>query len=103
MRAAMEYTNETLGVKFSLPDRPNVRQQLAFRGNILATDADDLFLRYFMGAMALISNWECGIMPDPRAVNWDAATDPRLTDIVVWVSNTVGGHMSALDDVPKNS
>jgi hypothetical protein len=33
----------------------------------------------------------------------DEATDPAMTDLIVWASLAVQRHMNSLDNLPKNS
>lgn len=93
----MEYKRD--GCTFTVPDRPNVEQQLMYYS---AAGGRNFFLRYWMGARALIEKWECPLLPDP---NTDLATltDPRITDILIWAGLEVMKHMNALEELPKNS
>jgi hypothetical protein len=98
-----EYENAELGVSFSLPVSLTVREQLAFRERVFVTASEDLYSRYWAGAVPLLKDWECEDIPDPAAVDLDVETRVQITDIVNWVSNTVALHMTELEDVPKNS
>lgn len=97
----MEFANKELGVKFTVPDRPTVRQQLAWLGAAAGRNPEDLFDRYWAGAKALIQSWECEALPDYK-VELDAISNPTQTSVIVWVALEVRNHMNALEDLPKN-
>lgn len=114
----MEFKVKELGLKFSIPDRPTVAQQLAYSGQIFATRDADIFWRNWMAATALITEWECKAIPDYRkvyqsrvegeepdaeAVYLDEETNPTVAHALIRVGNEVGLFLAALEDVPKNS
>lgn len=112
----MEYINERLDIRFTLPDRPTVGQQLRYRGHVFATGTftDDVYLRYWAGFLGLFEEWTsakkskdkykpCDFLPDPKEVNFETQTDMRVTDAVMWAGNTAAGYMMSLDELPKNS
>ncbi len=100
----MEYVNENLGVKFTLPDEVTVRQQLAYRGRVFAAGllTEDIYLRYWSGFLALYDSWECKLLPDPKGLDVDSATDPGIADLIFWVGNRTAQHMLNLEELPKN-
>ena len=97
----MHYEHEKLGVSFDIADRFTVREQLAFRAKISAAAAESSYVRYWQAAQTVIQNWTCELLPDPAALDLDAADDARLADIVQWTANTVAGHMINLGTPPK--
>lgn len=101
-----EYENEALGVKFTLPDRLNPFQQLAFDGRI-AQATGGPYVRFWYGAVELIELWECESIPVLRDFNLhedvdDAEQFKAIMDIVKFVANTTATHMIELEAVPKN-
>ena len=98
----MEFASQEFGVKFTVPDRPTVRQQLAWFGAAAGRDPSDLFVRYWEGAKTLIQSWECAALPDYK-VELDNISDPTQTNVIVWVAIQVRNHISAMEDLPKNS
>lgn len=95
------YEHETLGVAFDVADRFTVRQQLAFRGAIAEARGESAYVRYWQAAQTVMENWQCDLVPDPAALDLDAADDVRLANIVQWTANSVAGHMAELDTPPK--
>lgn len=100
----MEYKNERLGVTFSVPDKPTVRQQMAYYGAYGYSPVDkDRPVRMWEAALELIEAWECENIPDPKALDLDTETSPTAASVAIWAGSTVFVYMSDLDDVPKNS
>lgn len=97
-----EYRSDALGVKFELPDRVTVRQQLAFRSRVAVVQPDEAFVAYWLAALGLLSDWECERVPDPAALNMDEAVEPAVADIVQYTANTAAAHMLALRHPGKN-
>lgn len=98
----MEYENKKLGVKFTIPDVLTVRQQLRFRSSIFLADDRDKYERFWNGAVELIDNWECELIPNLKTLDLDKETNMQITQIVQFVGNTVAGHMTTIGAVPKN-
>lgn len=97
----MKYENERLGCSFEVPDRPTVRQQLEWYGEMAQAKGKDQFVRHWEAAKTLISGWECAALPDPKA-SLDQMTNPSQTQVVIWAGTQVLMHMNRLEDVPKN-
>lgn len=99
-----EYKSERLGVKFELPDKLTVAQQLSFRSALFLSADRDKFRRFWDGAVELIvpNSWESEVIPDYKAVNLDEETDGRMVDIIHFVGTTTAGHLAAIGAVPKN-
>lgn len=98
------YENEALGISFEVPDRFTVREQLAFRAAVAEARGESSYVRYWTAAqaVAVIQEWVCELVPDPAALDLDAAEDSRVADVVQWTANTVAGHMLKLETPPKN-
>lgn len=108
-----EYVNERLNVRFTVPERVTVMDQLEYKGRIAGTQQATIFLRHWQGAVPLIRDWTsnewdesgfkpCKSLPEPGAVDLAEETAVVVTDIVFWASNAVAGHMQQLGQVPKN-
>lgn len=54
-----EFTNDDLGLRFTLPDNPTVGQQLRYRGRVFATGyfTEDVYLRMWLGFLGLYGEW----------------------------------------------
>jgi hypothetical protein len=98
----MEYTNESLGVAFELPDKITVRQQLRFRSAIAFANGPAMYERFWAGAVELVTEWKSEDWPDIKAIDLDAADDVRLADLVQYVGDVTGAHMVELRSAPKN-
>ena len=97
----MEYANELKKTSFEIPDKFTVRKQLEFF-SATGDSSQPLFIRHWLGALTVITNWKSEKIPDLDKLDIDNATDPDITDIVIWVGVTVVIHMNKLQDVPKN-
>lgn len=99
----MRYESEDLGVSFELPDMLTVREQLLFRSRIAERARESYFARYWYAAQTVIREWQCDTIPDPAAFDMDDPDeDGMLANVVMWVANTVTGHMAGIDIPPKN-
>lgn len=96
----MEFKNDDC--TFTIPDRPTVRQQLAWFSAVSGHDQNDLMERYWDGAKALIQKWECAALPDYK-VDIDTIDKPTQTAVMIWAGMQVLNFMRALEDVPKNA
>ena len=97
------FENEELGLRFTVPEHPTVRQQLQWRASTGSGEIDDIYLRLWRGVRKLIGEWECEAVPDPAALNIDEVTNPTVTRIVAWACEQTNLHMTGLEDVPGNS
>lgn len=84
--------------KFTVPDRPTVRQQLEY---FSAGAGLPMALRHWEGAKTLIQSWECEKLPDHK-VDLDTISDPAATTIIIAAGADVVRFMNSLDEVPKN-
>ena len=98
----MEYKNDDPKVRFTVPDKPTVKQQLEYLGAATTMGGKDLFLALWRGALTLIDEWECEIIPDVHKVDLDKITSLKQTELVTWVGMQVRKFVNDLDDVPKN-
>ena len=96
----MEFSNDK--VKFTVPDRPTVRQQMHWFGAVSGGDKSEIYTRYWDAAKTLIDKWECAELPDYKA-DMDSLTNPTQTHIMIWAGLQVLEFMNKLEDIPKNS
>lgn len=96
------YTNDKLGLSFAVPDSVTVKKQLQFKSAISASEKVDVYEQFWKGAIVVMQDWQCALLPDPAALDLEKETNPRVADIVVWAGNQVAAHMFSLEDVPKN-
>jgi len=97
----MEFRREDPDCRFTVPDRPTVRQQMTFQDAISRKDG---YLRsefYWRGAISLIDEWECESFPDPR-VSLDEVDNRSILSIINWASTQVLLHVTGLEDISKN-
>lgn len=88
------------GLKFSIPDRPTVRQQLAYYSATTGTDAERHLERLWNGAKALIVEWECELFK--ADVDLDTVDNPKITDLMLWAAIQVRAYINKLEEIPKN-
>lgn len=98
----MKLENAELGYTCSVPDRPTVRQQLEFFAVVGDARGKERFERYWEGAKAVITDWQCPALPDIQA-NIDDLTNPIQARIILSVGLRVVTHMNSLEDLPPNS
>lgn len=91
------------GASFSVPDSISVRKQLRWQAVFQRRTDDDLYLDAWNAALPLIENWQSETIPDPRQFDPETETNPNVAKLVIWAASQVSGHMTALDDIPKNS
>ena len=60
----MEFEREDPKCKFTIPDRPTVRQQLEYFSMSGGIRDKEMLTRYWLGTKALIQSWDCKVMPD---------------------------------------
>ena len=96
-----EYKTE--GLRFTVPANPTVRQQLQYVGAAAFASGNEFVIRLWSGALALILEWECELVPDPKAFDMDKETSAKAADLITWATMRVREHMNALDATEKNS
>lgn len=87
---------------FTIPDRPTVRQQLAWFSAAGGRDPNDVYDRYWEGAKQLIQEWQCEAISDFK-ISLDEISNPTQTNIILWAGIEVWRFMNKLEDIPKNS
>jgi hypothetical protein len=94
-----EFTNEPLNCSFKVPDRPTVRQQLAWYSQLRS--GESRLDNYWEAAKAILQDWQCPALPDYKT-DLDSLTDPTQTSIIIWAGSQVLVYMQGLEDLPKN-
>lgn len=97
----MDFVKDKPACKFSVPDRPTVRQQMEYFSATVGAAGSQLLSRYWEGAKALITEWECEIIPK-RDNSLDEMTNPEQAELLIWASMQVKRHMDTLENIPKN-
>ena len=95
------FENADFGLKFTTPDRLNVRQALAYDSKRLEMGGQPAFVVLWECARLLIDSWECERMPD-RDVDLETLEDPALARLIEFVGVAVSAWRRSLDAVPKN-
>jgi hypothetical protein len=95
----MEFKQE--GVRFTVPDKITVRQQLAYFSTIAGIDQSERFERRWESAKTMIEEWECELIPD-KDVSLDEMYSLDQTNILIWVGNQVVNYLNSLEETPKN-
>lgn len=95
----MEFSRDEL--RFVIPDKITVRQQLTYFSEITNVSAEkDYMVRLWYGARSLLTAWECSLFN--KDVDIEAEDNPRITELILWVSLKVRDYMNSLDRIPKN-
>lgn len=88
--------------KFTIPDRPTARQQMAWYNAHAGRDKHQQIARNWEAAKELIQTWDCEKLPVLEKVDLDAITQPSHVDILIWAGSEVYRFMNELEDIPKN-
>lgn len=97
----MEFTrDEPVKIRFTITDRPTVRQQMAYYSEATGTLRESHLERLWLGARSLIKEWECELFK--HDVDLDSVDDPRIMEIMLWAAVKVRDHLNELDKIPKN-
>lgn len=97
-----EFKHPSLNLKFSLPDKITIRQQIAYWSIFGDAFGETSYMRYWMAMLPIIENWECAFIDDPQEIDMDSETDPRIAQAIVWCANKSLEHMQGLGNIPKN-
>ena len=98
----MEYTNGELEARLVVKDRPTVREQLRYRGEMGTAQANAaIYERLWNAAQFVIEAWECPYVG--KDANLDELDSPKAAKAIEWAGLVVFGFMQALEEVPKNS
>ena len=95
----MEFKQE--GIRFTVPDKITVRQQLAYFSIVTSIDESAALERRWEGAKYLIGEWECELIPD-KDVSLDDLYSLEETSILIWAGTQIVNHMNSLEETPKN-
>lgn len=96
-----EFSNKERGVRFTLPDRITVRDQLHYFSVMSDGVTLETMERYWEAAKVLIENWECKKLPNIET-DLGSVFDDKITAVVLWSGAQVMNYMSGLGTVPKN-
>lgn len=96
-----EHANEALGVKFALPDHPNVLQVVIYDSKLIELSQAPLMVGLWEAAKTIITGWECEAFPD-IGVDLSTVEDPKVAQIVEYASGRVRAWRRSLDLIPKN-
>lgn len=87
-------------VRFDVPARPTVRQQLEYYSRYRDTGSESLYVRLWYSAQTLIFGWRCDVLPDMHA-DLNRIDSPQATTAIMWAGNAVVMHMESLEALPK--
>ena len=90
------------GNKFSIPDRPTVRQQMRYFSTVQWADNPQRMELHWEAARELITEWYSERLPVLEEIDIDALSDPSDLNVLVWAGAQVAVYMTRLEDVPKN-
>lgn len=96
----MEYKNEKIGVRFVVPDKLTVREQMQYYSALTIPYGKELFIRYWEGAKVIITEWECEVFPN-KETSLDDVTDGSIPNILIWSGMRVKEHIDSLTEIPK--
>ena len=101
------FENEKLGCKFSLPKPFRLRHVEAYekaRDEARAAGAQFGLAMNWIGAMAIIEDWKCKALPDPKKLTPEQLADVHgpILQIVAWVAGQVVTHVMGALFIPKN-
>ena len=94
---------DSYNTSFDLPEVITARLRLAYRGSVVQTRDDELFMlkRWrTINQLGLIQNWQSELWPDLGKDILDAE-DPQVANLVIAVVNAVFIKMEELDQIPK--
>lgn len=101
-KGMVEFVHDEGLARFTVPEKPTVRQQLEYLGGASIYNEADRFVQWWEGATALIDDWECELLPNLEEIDLDKLHDPKAATIITWASMKCRMHMNALDETPKN-
>ena len=91
-----EFKNKDHGLKFSVPDTITVRQQLAYLDRTVGHES----MGRWLGAIGLIEDWKCKLVPDVHKLDVDAVNSFDVTGLMYFVGKVVEAHIYTLS-APK--
>ena len=93
--------DEPVKVSFVIPDRPTVRQQMAYYSEATSVTGRAHLERLWLGARSLIMEWNCDLFK--HDVDLDSVSDPEIMNTMIWASIQVRDHLNRMGELPKNS
>lgn len=96
-----EVSNEKMGVRFDLPDRPNVLQVATYDSVLVEFAQAAHVIRLWEAAKVIVQNWSCEALPDMKA-DLSKVEDMRVVAVIEWAGGKVMTWRRSLDAVPKN-
>lgn len=97
----MEYKNDEIPVKFTLPDHPTVRLVLEYDTRWELDPEGPIYVRLWEAARAVIADWECPHVD--LKVSLDDVGSREAIEAIKWASLATFGHFRQLNEIPKNS
>ncbi|MCF1193453.1 hypothetical protein LRR18_17825, partial [Mangrovimonas sp. AS39] len=58
--------------------------------------------RLWAGALLLMRDWECELIPNPKELDLGKETNPQITQVIAWASWKVKTTIDEMQEVPKN-
>lgn len=97
----MEFKSEKYNTSFTVPDRPTVRQQMAYLSTAGRARDREYVEKLWLAACDLLSDWKSELLPDCR-MDLEKLDNPKVTDLIIWASFEVKKYIDGLDLTPKN-
>lgn len=97
------FENEALGCKFALPDPFTLRhyeQYVAGKEEARKAGAISLMAVNWLGAVAVIDEWDCDAIPDMEIDPYDLTDE--VFGIIGWVGAQVNAYVFQITAIPKN-
>lgn len=103
----MEFVNKELRCKFALPEPLRLRhveQYEKARDEARAAGAQFTPSINWVGALVLLEDWVCEVLPDPKALTPEDLADVHgpVLQVVMWVAGQVATHVMKELFIPKN-
>ena len=93
--------DEPVKIRFTIPDRPTVRQQMAYYSEATGVTSKAHLERLWIGARTLVIDWECELFK--HDVDLDSVDNPEIMNTMLWAAIQVRDHLNRMGDIPKNS
>ena len=100
-RPTVEFEDADMGVRMTVIERPNVREQLRYRSLMAFGDQADTYERFWRAVRPLIVEWECEALPD-KDTDLEDVAGRKAADAIIWACSTVSAHLSKVEGVEKN-
>jgi hypothetical protein len=98
----MEFENQELKTKFSVPDSPTVRQVLQYDSlvELQSFGSDNTYERLWRGISAMVTEWESEHVQIKDDL--DTVTGEDAVNVIKWAGLSVFSYRQSLKDVEKN-